>query len=180
MKGVIYKYTFPDGKVYIGQTRRHPEKRKREHFDASIGPTNSGFWEAYKRFGEPKYDILFEIERENEDELVYILNLMETQLIQQYKATSPEFGYNIMPFGTTHTNSKKIIRQKVEKLTEKPLQIYESAFNKIWYTKESLTDEEKYLIKDKYRDNNPWQSYIDELDLNNLSNDLDEETDFFS
>lgn len=30
MKGIIYKYTFPDGKVYIGQTR-NPEKRKREH-----------------------------------------------------------------------------------------------------------------------------------------------------
>ena len=25
MKGIIYKYTFPDGKVYIGQTR-NPEK----------------------------------------------------------------------------------------------------------------------------------------------------------
>ena len=24
MKGIIYKYTFPDGKVYIGQTR-NPE-----------------------------------------------------------------------------------------------------------------------------------------------------------
>ena len=45
MKGIIYKYTFPDGKVYIGQTRRHPEKRKREHLAKDVGPTNKGFWE---------------------------------------------------------------------------------------------------------------------------------------
>lgn len=42
MKGIIYKYTFPDGKVYIGQTR-NPEKRKREHVDPKIGPVNTGF-----------------------------------------------------------------------------------------------------------------------------------------
>lgn len=183
MKGIIYKYTFPDGKVYIGQTRRHPEERKREHLDASIGPTNSGFWEAYKRFGEPKYEVLFEIERENEDELVFILNHKETMFIHQYKATNPEFGYNIMPFGTTHTNSQKILRQKnaeiIEKSSEKPLKIFERALNKILYTKETLTDEESFLIKEKYRDSNPFQSYIDELYLKNLSNDFDEETDFF-
>ena len=48
MKGIIYKYTFPDGKVYIGQTR-NPEKRKREHIDPKTGPywilgSISTFW----------------------------------------------------------------------------------------------------------------------------------------
>ena len=94
MKGIIYKYTFPDGKVYIGQTRRHPEKRKREHVDAIVGPTNSGFWEAYKKFGEPQYEELYEVELDNVDELVYVLNVMETMFIQFYKADRPEFGYN--------------------------------------------------------------------------------------
>ena len=48
MKGYIYKYTFPDGKVYIGQTRRPIELRHAEHLNPSTGPLNPGFWEAYQ------------------------------------------------------------------------------------------------------------------------------------
>ncbi len=54
-KGYIYKYTFPDGKVYIGQTRRPPEERHREHFDEKIGKLNTKFWEAYETIGMPGY-----------------------------------------------------------------------------------------------------------------------------
>ena len=42
MKGIIYKYTFPDGKVYIGQSR-NPEKRMRDHLDPKTGSVNKGF-----------------------------------------------------------------------------------------------------------------------------------------
>lgn len=56
-KGVIYLYTFPNGKVYVGQTRRDPQVRHREHLDPKIGPTNSAFWKAYQEQGEPKYEI---------------------------------------------------------------------------------------------------------------------------
>ena len=90
MKGIIYKYTFPDGKVYIGQTRRHPEKRKREHLDENAGPTNSGFGEAYKKFGTYEYEELWQSECEDEDELVWKLNIAETYFIQQYQADNPK------------------------------------------------------------------------------------------
>ena len=50
MKGFIYKCTFPDGKVYIGQTRRNPEQRRREHQNPVTGPCNSGFWKEYQKF----------------------------------------------------------------------------------------------------------------------------------
>ena len=53
MKGFIYKYTFPDGKVYIGQTRRPLEVRHKEHLNPKIGRLNPKFWEAFKKFGEP-------------------------------------------------------------------------------------------------------------------------------
>lgn len=43
MKGYIYKYTFSDNKVYIGQTRRNPEIRHKEHLSESVGPMNSVF-----------------------------------------------------------------------------------------------------------------------------------------
>lgn len=56
--GVIYLYTFPNGKVYVGQTRRDPQVRHREHLDPKIGPQNGAFWKAYQEQGEPKYEIL--------------------------------------------------------------------------------------------------------------------------
>jgi len=78
MKGIIYKYTFPDGKVYIGQTR-NPEKRKRDHIDPNTGPVNTGFWEAYQRFGTYEYEVIREIESDNEDELIDLLNFVTSR-----------------------------------------------------------------------------------------------------
>ena len=46
----FHKYTFPDGKVYIGQTRRDPQIRHREHISPVTDPTNGGFWRAYSTF----------------------------------------------------------------------------------------------------------------------------------
>lgn len=182
MKGIIYKYTFPDGKVYIGQTRRHPEKRKREHIDAIVGPTNSGFWDAYKKYGEPNYEELYSVELDDVDELVQVLNILETSFIQQYKADRPEFGYNRKSYGTVGTRSKKILQQKYAELftniSERRLQLYNSAAEKIWGTKSPLTDEEKYLIKEKYREVNPWQACIDDYNLENLPNNNEAEEDF--
>ncbi len=183
MKGIIYKYTFPDGKVYIGQTRRHPEKRKQEHLNALVGPTNSGFWEAYKKYGEPKYDELYAIELDNVDELVHVLNIMETRYIRLYKADHQEYGYNRTSSGTVGTGANNILRKKykelVTKLSKERLKVYNSAVEKIWKTKEPLTSEEKYLIKEKYRKENIYQNYLDNLDLNHLTQiNFDKEMDF--
>ena len=182
MKGIIYKYTFPDGKVYIGQTRRHPETRKREHINKTVGPTNSGFWEAYKKYGEPKYEVLFEIEHDNVDELVSILNYMETEFIHLFKADQPIFGYNKKSFGTTCTITPTIMRRKFKELcrqlSESRIKLLNSAADKIWNTKIPLTEEEKFLIKEKYREENIFQKYIDAFDLENLSNNMLDEVQF--
>ena len=182
MKEIIYKYTFPDGKVYIGQTRRHPEKRKREHVDAFIGPTNSGFWEAYKKYGSPQYTELLQIERDDEDELVAELNAAETFFIQIFKADNPKYGYNKMSFGTVGTKTNAIIGKRyneyLESILEDRLKEYENAIDKIWQTKEPLTSEEKYLLKEKYREQNIWQKHIDEYDIDNLADNDEMETEF--
>ena len=153
MKGIIYKYTFSDGKVYIGQTRRHPDARKREHISEIVGPTNTGFWEAYKRLGEPKYEELYQVEEEFEDNLVNILNYVETLFIRQYNADNPKYGYNKKSFGTVGSKIPKILDKKKEEcqvsLLEERLKEYKSAVNKIYQTKEPLTPEEKYLLKEK-------------------------------
>ncbi len=44
---------------------------------------------------------------------------------------------------------------------------------KIWTTKEPLTEEEKFLVREKYRDVNIFQSSIDKFDFDILSNNDD-------
>lgn len=52
---------------------------------------------------------------------------------------------------------------------------YKSAVNKIYQTKEPLTPEEKYLLKEKYREDNIWQDDIDKYDLDNIADiDMDD------
>ena len=85
--GVIYLYTFPNGKVYVGQTRRNPKVRHREHLDSKTGPTNGAFWKAYQEQGEPKYEILETHQLQNVEELIDVLNERETYFINQYQAT---------------------------------------------------------------------------------------------
>lgn len=167
MKGIIYKYTFSDGKVYIGQTRRHPEKRKREHFDELVGPTNTGFWDAYKKLGKPDYEELLQIERDDVDELVYELNIAESLFIQLYMADNPIYGYNKKPFGNVGTKRNVIIQRAYDDYTntllEERLRVYKSATYKIWHSNEPLTKEEYYLIREKYRKKNFWQSNIEDF-----------------
>ena len=145
MKGIIYKYTFPDGKVYIGQTR-NPEKRKRDHIDPKVGPVNTGFWEAYQRFGTYEYEVICEIESDNIDELVAKLNYYESGYIHQYHSNNPMFGYNRTSYGIVSTGSKKILEEALDK---KFFEIYEPrrdflkrAADKIFHTKQPLTKEE--------------------------------------
>ena len=78
MKGYVYKYTFSNGKIYVGQTRRDVNVRHREHMNPSTGPLNPRFWQAYQELGEPKLEIIKEIEDENNYELIQALNRCET------------------------------------------------------------------------------------------------------
>ena len=181
MKGIIYKYTFPDGKVYIGQTR-NPEKRKRDHIDPKTGPVNTGFWEAYQRFGIYEYEVIREIESENEDELIDLLNRWESGYIYQYKADNPEYGYNRTSYATVGTENKKILRKIYNAIQEdflsKEIQLLESASEKIWRTKKPLTEDERFLITGKYPDS-IWGDILDSFDFYNLcNNSITEEMEF--
>lgn len=182
MKGIIYKYTFPNGKVYIGQTRRHPEQRKREHLNTISGPTNKGFWEAYNEYGEPKYEELFVVDIDDVDILVQILNDAETYFIRLYKADYPEFGYNRTSDGNVSTGRKSILRRKYREVYKdisfQRTKTYYSALEKIMRTKQPLTDEELFLVREKYRTDNLFQSYIDDYDLKTLP-DFDNEYEEF-
>ena len=182
MKGIIYKYTFPDGKVYIGQTR-NPEKRKREHIDPKTGPVNTGFWEAYQRFGTYEYEVIREIESNNEDELIDLLNRWESGYIYQYKADNPEYGYNRTSYASVGIESKKILRRVYNAIQEdffnSEMVILDSASEKIWRTKQPLTEEELFLITGKYP-GSPWLDSLKDFDFKNLrKNRITERRDFY-
>lgn len=116
MKGYIYKYTFPDGKFYIGQTRRNPEIRHREHLSPIIGPSNTGFWEAYQRLGEPSYEVIEVLENESVTDLVNLLNKRETYWIKYYEADKSEKGYNKMSHGTVPNPRNAILYDAYRKV----------------------------------------------------------------
>ena len=182
MKGIIYKYTFPDGKVYIGQTR-NPEKRKRDHIDPKTGPVNTGFWEAYQRFGKYEYEVIREIESDDEDELIDLLNRWESGYIYQYKADNPEYGYNRSSYASVGLKSNKILRRVYNTIQENyfnsEIEVLDSAQNKIWKTKQPLTEEELFLITEKYPDK-IWLDALKDFDFKNLrKNRITEQREFY-
>lgn len=155
--GVIYLYTFPNGKVYVGQTRRNPKIRHREHLDPKIGPLNKGFWQAYIEQGEPKYQILEEHSSENKEELIRILNARETYYIQHYQATNPEYGYNVRLAGTESLR----FNQKIESLLEHFLCFFRQTTEPLFKSMEEkigredlMTEEEKELYQEYFVDKN--------------------------
>lgn len=81
-KGYIYKYTFPNGKVYIGQTRRDPSIRHREHFLPSRGLLNNAFWQAYQEQGEPIFEILEEYQSEDRNTMQSVAVALNEKLIE--------------------------------------------------------------------------------------------------
>lgn len=181
MKGTIYKYTFSDGKVYIGKSIRAGQRMK-EHFDKNSGPSNPGFYEAYQRLGEPTYEVLFEEDFSNILDLQVRLCAVESYYIGIYNATNPECGYNKRFVSSFSPGSKRKIEDKVAELTREllfeRLKEYNSIKNKLWLTKEKLSPEELYFIKDKYREYNIFQKQIDNFDFDDYSNNTDYDLEF--
>ena len=116
MKGYIYKYTFPDGKVYIGQTVRPIAARHREHTMPSTGKFNVGFWEAWQKYGNAKLETLETVDAKDASELTSILNRLEARYVDVFKALDPQFGYNRIPGGYATSATKKVLMKSFRKL----------------------------------------------------------------
>lgn len=97
-KGVIYKYTFPNGKVYIGQTI-NPRSRKSQHLCKSTGARNVAFWRAYEKYGSVEYEEIEHVAEYSRDVLCDKLNDLEQKYIAEYKSTNPKYGYNLTSGG---------------------------------------------------------------------------------
>lgn len=92
MRGVIYKYTSPSGKVYIGQTIKE-EVRKQQH-KACYDDTY--FHRAIKKYGYENftYEVLFWTTSKDKNNLKVILDALERFYIRKFKSNDRKYGYN--------------------------------------------------------------------------------------
>lgn len=114
MKGVVYKYTSPNGKIYIGQTideigRRHSFMHKTHYAGNKMD-------RARKKYGPEnfKYEVLMEFIGEK-DRLISILNKLETAYIEYYDSVNN--GYNSNYGGDNHSpdiDTRKRISKKLK------------------------------------------------------------------
>ena len=174
LKGYIYQYTFPDGKVYIGQTRRPLEIRHRQHLNPSSGKFNPGFWEAYQSVGEPSLSVLETVESEDMTELIDSLNRLETAFIIEKRAADPRYGYNRMAAGTVSSPDLTILKKEYSRLCSQAAlekqPFFDAIFDKVFSGNGKFSEEEILFIKDSLLENNLFSDALHEvMDLNDYS-----------
>ena len=93
MEGVIYRYTSPSGKVYIGQTVEE-EKRKMVFLNINKKYGGKKIDNARKKYGVKnfKYDVLMKVIGDDPEEIKNYLNILEIGFIRMYDSYSN--GYN--------------------------------------------------------------------------------------
>lgn len=182
MKGCIYKYTFPNGKIYVGQTRRHINIRHREHMNPSTGPLNPRFWQAYQELGQPQLEVIKEIERNSNQDLIDALNRYETHYIRKWKSDNTDFGYNVRSSGTSHCPDKAYLDDEFREIWTKIAQggypLFYSVYDKIANScHKDLTHDEKNFIKNSLLSNNIFSNTLnDVMDSNDYS--IEDEMDY--
>ena len=88
---IVYIYTFPNGKKYVGQTVQTVEKRSKNGEGYKESPK---VYQAIKKYGWENVKVKT-IECKNQEEM----DILEKKLIKQLKTQNIEFGYNIAPGG---------------------------------------------------------------------------------
>ena len=121
MKGYIYKYTFSNGKVYIGQTRVSVRERHYQHMGASRDPNRWTPCEmAIAKYGEPRCDIIETIEVDDHENLRLsnLLDEAEKKWIKYYDSTIVNGkGYNVQLGGKKCPPQEFILQGMFYKLT---------------------------------------------------------------
>ena len=89
----IYKHTFPNGKVYIGQTNQPLQKRFKNGEGYTLCPL---IHRAILKYGwdSVKTEILYDNIQTQEE-----ANELEILTIQEYNSTDPDYGYNLAAGG---------------------------------------------------------------------------------
>lgn len=99
MKGVIYRYNSPSGKIYVGQTMILERKRIDKHkFEAYTKKCNTPFGNAIRRYGwetiRATYAVIEYVEGTDKKDLKAKLTERENYWIQELDTFVPN-GYNV-------------------------------------------------------------------------------------
>ena len=103
MKGVIYKATNTvNGKVYIGQTTRGIESRRKQHEDYARSGVPMPLYEDMRRYGLDAFTwtVIEELEAPGGEDTIGICNIKallneaERRYIAKYKSFAKDWGYN--------------------------------------------------------------------------------------
>lgn len=134
MKGIIYKYESPSGKIYIGQTI---QERKRRYIFLNINQSygSNKINNARKKYGPEsfKYEILFEYTSDIKEEVLKILSEKEVEYINKFDSCNN--GYNYQEGGLSKVNilSEESRRKAALKVSKTVLQYsIEGYFIKEW------------------------------------------------
>lgn len=117
--GLVYKYTCPEGKCYIGQTYNE-KSRKSQHKNETI-KDKTKFAQALQKFGYEnfKYEIIIKFKPTPDiTKLKRVLNKLERRYIKIYNSDID--GYNITKggegvLGLTHSDEIKLYISKCSK-----------------------------------------------------------------
>lgn len=112
-KWIIYMYTFPNGKRYIGKTHRELHERQgSSNFSDYMG--NTLLWKAIKKYGADniKQDILVEDYMSDEQSSLYEMHYIAKYKTNYCRYNNPSYGYNLTDggegaIGFIHTDEEK-------------------------------------------------------------------------
>jgi group I intron endonuclease len=94
--GLIYRYTSPSGKMYIGQTINEKSRNCQHKTQTILADTY--FAKAIRKYGfdNLEYEVLISFKPTiDKDRLKRVLDKLEQRYIKLYKTNIHEFGYNL-------------------------------------------------------------------------------------
>ena len=94
MTGIIYKYTSPSGKIYIGQTANEKQRIYQHHCHSKTYKTH--FYTAVRKYGweQMKYEVILSFRSDDVSRMKIILDTLERHYIRKYKSNNRQYGYN--------------------------------------------------------------------------------------
>lgn len=138
-KNVIYKMTFPNGKIYIGQTSQLLRERVRQHCsDAFNKESHTPKGRAIRKYLSLDIEVIYEGDN---------LNDKEIELISLYNSVNKDVGYNLSLGGNGSSGFK--LSEETKKKISKSMSgrvILESTIRK---REKSIIVTDKFTLEEK-------------------------------